>query len=112
MTRRVHVPTDESHRQVQTMAGYGIPQEDICIVLDVTGKTLRKYYKEQLKNGKIQASAAVIGALYKNAISGNVSAQIYWTKAQCGWSERQQEVEDLKAKLLALEERLERLGAA
>ena len=41
----------------------------------------------KLSSGKMTATAHVSGALYKNALEGNVQAQIFWLKAQAGWRE-------------------------
>lgn len=36
-------PSAEQRKQVETMAGYGIPEEDIAFVLGIDPKTLRKH---------------------------------------------------------------------
>lgn len=88
MPRPRHEPTDDQRKMVKAMAGYGIPQDDICTILGVTGKTLRKYYRAELDTGEINANAQVVGALFKAATGGNVTAAIFWTKARMGWSDR------------------------
>lgn len=37
-------------------------------------------FAEAMSTGKEQADAKVIGALYRNALAGNVTAQIFWLK--------------------------------
>ena len=39
------VPTEEQRRQVHTMTGFGIRQEDLCTVLQIDAKTLRKHFR-------------------------------------------------------------------
>ncbi len=72
------------------MAGYGVPQSDIALVLDIDEKTLRKYYKDELDKGAIKANAAVAQSLYKKATGDGtsaVTAAIFWAKTRMGWKE-------------------------
>jgi hypothetical protein len=88
MPRPPFKPTDEQRKTVKAMAGYGIRQEEIALVLSIDPKTLRKAFRLELDTGKTIATSKVAEALYQNALSGNVSAQIFWMKAQAGWSEK------------------------
>lgn len=84
-----HLPTAASKKQVDAMAGYGIPQEDIALVLDISKPTLRKYYRYELDTGAIRANAKVSERLWKRAAEdGEVSACIWWEKSRMGYSER------------------------
>ena len=83
-----HVPTEESRKSVKAMAAYGIPHDDISVALGITAKTLRRHYRQELTVGHISANAQVVGSLFKQAIGGNVTAAIFWTKARMGWSDR------------------------
>lgn len=83
----MHRPTTESKQLVASMASLGIPQEDIAKVVGVTAKTLRKHYGEELEVSAAKANAAVGGALYSAAMSGDVRAQIFWCKTRLGWRE-------------------------
>lgn len=85
-----HEPDERSRAQVQALAGFGIKQDDIAEYLDIAPKTLRKHYARELATGTVKANTAVIQRLWKAAVEeGNVSALIFWTKARCGWRERQ-----------------------
>ena len=88
MANPPHKPTDEQRKSVKAMSAYGIPQDDISKAVGITAKTLRKAYRDELDLGHISANSAVVGALYKNALGGNVTAQIFWLKARMGWSDR------------------------
>ncbi len=44
MGRRAHRPDPAQRRQVEAMAAYGIPAEDISRVLGIDAKTLRTEY--------------------------------------------------------------------
>lgn len=86
--RPPHVPTLESRAQVERMAAVGITHEQIGLFLGITSvETLKKYYRKELDEAKTKADVAVAGALYKSAIKGNVSAQIFWCKTRLGWRE-------------------------
>jgi hypothetical protein len=49
------------------MAGYGVPEADIAGVIGVDPKTLRKHYRDELKNGHVKANAKVAENLYRKA---------------------------------------------
>ena len=82
-------PTPEERGIVEAMAGYGVPQEGIALVIGCDDMTLRHQFRTELDLGVTKANTKVAGALYKMAIEGNVAAAIFWTKARMGWSEPQ-----------------------
>ncbi len=85
--KRRHYPTPESRKLVETMTGYGIKMDDIAPIIGIERECLAKHYKDELGLGRTKANAKVIESLYNNAINGNVAAQIWWSKARCGWKE-------------------------
>ena len=88
--RIAHAPTMETRRQVESMAGFGIPQEDIARSLGMVIRTLKKFYKVELATGSIKANAAVAQNLFRRATSEDsqsVSAAIFWLKTRAGWKE-------------------------
>lgn len=88
MTRRFS-PTDENRRTVRAMAGFGVPQEDIAVLLDIDPKTLRKHFRAELDRGTIEANAKVAQTLFTMAtVDKNVAAAIFWMKARAGWREK------------------------
>lgn len=87
--RPPHKPTDESRATVEAMAGYGILQTDIGVVVGVSKPTLEKHYRAELDTGAIKANSKIAESLYKQATSGNVTAAIWWSKARMGWKETQ-----------------------
>lgn len=106
--RPPHEPTDASRRQVEAMAGYGIPQEQIALSLDITENTLRKYYRRELDLGVVKANAKVAETLFNQATrEGNTTAAIWWSKSRMGWREPKQEVEHSGTVNLSLAERLD-----
>lgn len=85
MAAKPHQPTDESRTLVRTLAAYGIPVEQICTVVGVSWNTLAKHYGAELDKAAIEANAQVAGALFKQAMGGNVTAQIFWLKTRARW---------------------------
>lgn len=90
MARRAHQPDPAGRRQVEAMAGYGIPEADIACVLEIDPKTLRKHYRSELDKGHIKATAKVAESLFRKATtdgSQSVTAAIFWLKTRAGWKE-------------------------
>jgi DNA-binding XRE family transcriptional regulator len=82
-----HEPTEETRASVKSMTQCGIKQDDMCLVIGVSKPTLEKYYREELDTAMVLANNAVAKSLYQQAINGNVTAQIWWTKTRMGWRE-------------------------
>ena len=80
-------PTDDQRKQVEAMAGYGVPQPDIALVIGVSEMTLRKYFALELTVGVAKANARVGQSLFNQAINGNTTAMIFWLKSRAGWRE-------------------------
>ena len=85
-----HVPDAFHRRQVEAMAGYGLPETDIAKVLDIDPETLRAYYRRELETGQIKANARVAESLFRQATGDGrqaVTAAIFWLKTRARWSE-------------------------
>ena len=90
MSRRPFAPTDEQRRMVRAMAGYGVPHEDIALVVRCSAPTLRKRFRDDLDVAVIEANTRVAQCLYQQATTpGNIAATIFWLKARAGWREKQ-----------------------
>ncbi len=87
MSRKAHQPDPGQRRQVEALAAYGIPEQDIARVVAIDPKTLRKHYREELDLGQTKANAQVAGFLFNSARNGNVTAQIFWLKTRAQWKE-------------------------
>lgn len=88
--RKPFVPTMAERKQVESMARYGVPYEQIAAVVrdGIHVDTLRKYFTRELVSGKADANERVGRTMYEKAIDGDTTAMIWWTKAQMGWSEK------------------------
>lgn len=99
MGRRAHKPDAFSRRQVEAMAAFGVPEQNIARVVGIDAKTLRKHYRDELDTGQTKASAKVAENLYRKATGDGreaVIAAIFWLKTRAGWKETS--VQELSAK--------------
>ncbi len=90
MGRPAHLPDLQNRRQVEALAGYGVPEAEIAGVIGVDAKTLRKHYRHELDHGHTKANAKVAENLYRKATgdgSQSVTAAIFWMKTRAGWKE-------------------------
>lgn len=82
-------PTAEQRRLARAMAGLGLPQDQIALLLEVDPKTLRKHFRDDLDRGMAEANVKIAQSLFNMATTGNnVAAAIFWMKARAGWREK------------------------
>lgn len=96
MPKPLHKVTDENRKKVEQLAGVGLPQKDIAVLIDdgIAIETLRKYYMRELDLGSAKASAKVGNALFTKCMDGDTTSLIFWAKTRMGWKETQvQEVQ-------------------
>src|SRR5215211_628122 len=90
MGRHSHDPTAMSRRNVEALAGYGVPEVDIAGVIGIDPKTLRRHYATELKFGHVKANAKVAENLFRKATGDGreaVIAAIFWMKTRARWKE-------------------------
>lgn len=96
-------PSEHDRKLVKTLAGYGFPQLDIAQTIGVAKMTLRKHCPDELRTGKLAANAKVAESLFKKA-TGNgpaaVTAAIWWSKTQMGWTEKTEHDVNVKGALV------------
>jgi len=85
-------PTDHERKQVEAMSGYGLPIEQIAVLVrdGIDADTLRKHFAQELISGKAKANAQVGKTLFQKAMGGDTAAMIWWSKTQMKWKEVQQ----------------------
>lgn len=91
MARPSHKPTQDNRKTVRTLAGYGIPHDQIAAEIGVSPPTMHKYYQDELDAGLRKANALVVQSLFNKATGDgpqSVTAAIWWTKARMGWAEK------------------------
>ena len=88
--RNPFTPTDDQRRMVRALSGYGVPHDDIALIVKCSPPTLRKRFRQELDLGSAEATAKVAQTLFQQATSGtNTAAMIFWLKARAGWREKQ-----------------------
>lgn len=87
MPRPRFTPTPDQRRLVKSLAAFGTPQEQIARRLGVRSqKTLRKYFRQELDNGSLEANAKVAQTLYEMATSGqHPTATVFWLRTRASW---------------------------
>jgi hypothetical protein len=88
--RPAHEPTEDSRALVESLSGFGIPQEEIARLIGIDPKTMRLHYAEQIELGFIKAKAKVTQNVFNMACKPNregLQAAIFWLRVRCGWSE-------------------------
>lgn len=85
-------PTDLERKQVEAMSGYGLPIEQIAVLIrdGIDADTLRKYFSHELISGKAKANGQIGKTLFQKAVGGDTTAMIWWSKTQMRWKEVQQ----------------------
>jgi hypothetical protein len=90
MARASHIPDAFNRRQVEAMAGYGVPEHEIAAVIGIDPKTLRKHYRQELTLGHTKANVKVAENLFRKACGEgreSVTAAIFWLKTRAHWKE-------------------------
>lgn len=90
--RKPFEPTDAERKQVEAMSGYGLPIEQIAVLVrnGIDTDTLRKHFAQELISGKAKANSGVGRTLFQKAMGGDTAAMIWWSKTQMRWKEVQQ----------------------
>jgi hypothetical protein len=90
MARPAHEPDAYQRRQVETLAGYGVPETEIASLIGIDPKTLRRHYRSELDHGHTKANAKVAENLFRKATGdgrASVIAAIFWLKTRARWKE-------------------------
>jgi hypothetical protein len=94
MARPSFKPTEEQQRIVKTMAMCATRHEHIALALDITPKTLRKHFRNELTLGLVEGHFKIRKTLFGMAISGrNTAATLCADRIWAAWCARQTETE-------------------
>jgi hypothetical protein len=85
--RPAYIPTDEHRRTVATMIGVGMAQDDVCKVLRISEKTLRRHYRTEIDTAHIKMVVRVRARLIAKADAGDTLCLIHAAKV-LGWNDR------------------------
>ena len=84
--RPPHQRSDETARQIRTMAQFGLPYEQMADIVGISVPTMRKHYRDELNKGAALANLKVGERLYKKAVEeGDTTALIFWAKCRMRW---------------------------
>lgn len=89
--RKAFEPIDAERKQVEALSGYGLPIEQIAVLIreGIDTDTLRKHFAIELQSGKAKANAQVGKTLFQKVMAGDTTAAIWWSKTQMRWAETQ-----------------------
>lgn len=89
--RHAFKPTDAERKQVEALSGYGLPIDQIAILVrdGIHIDTLRKHFAAELVTGKAKANSGIGRTLFQKAMGGDTTAMIWWSKTQMRWAETQ-----------------------
>lgn len=82
--RSAFEPTESERRQVEILSGYGLPVEQIAVLVrdGIHTETLRKHFSQELISGRAKANGQVGKTLFQKAMAGDTSAVVWWSKNQ------------------------------
>lgn len=89
--RPSYKPSEKDRRTVEAMAAGNLPQAEICIVLGISKKTLRKHFPHELATAFIRAKNTMWVSLFNQGLGSredkippNVKATIAWLEFKGG----------------------------
>jgi len=92
--KKPHAPNDKTREAVRNGCAKGMTQDEIASYMGITSVTLRKYYPNELRQGKYVSVLTVADKLFEIAmdtnpatISQQLAASIFILKTQGGWRE-------------------------
>jgi hypothetical protein len=87
MARTAFVADEAMREKVRYLAGVGVRQDEIALIIGCAPKTLRKRFRDELDRGVAEANPTVCGYLFAAAKAGNIPAIIFWLKTRANWRE-------------------------
>lgn len=75
MARPPFKPTPAMRKRVAIAAGAGMSHEEIALGLGIARNTLAKHFEKELSTGAYEKRLAVLDAMHRAALKGNVAAQ-------------------------------------
>lgn len=87
--------TDAQLRQIEVLAGYGLPEEAIAHAIGVAPRTFDRRkadssaVAEAIQRGRAKAQGIVGEALFKRAKNGDVPAIKWWEQTRLGYRDAQ-----------------------
>lgn len=101
-----HEPTLESRAKVVAFSCAGFSQTQIANYFDLDDKTLRKHYRYELDNAKLEKISIISDNIYKMALEGNERMAEFILKCQGRWSYAKPPEDEKPTKTEALLEKI------
>jgi len=94
--------------EIETLAGQGLTQREICYCLGISQDTLNRRKKssdfaEAIARGQARSHQRVANALFEKAIAGDLGAIIWYEKTRCGLTDRQNITHQVEAPSITVE---------
>jgi hypothetical protein len=93
--RPAFVPTEPDRELVKRAAAAGITDAQIALLLvhhdglhagkPIGERTMKRHFALELRRGRAEAHMNVGRSIYLNALQGNATLAIWYSKAQMGW---------------------------
>ena len=86
MSKLKFVPSADDRQRVREMANSGAAAADIAAQLRLPPNKLERLFRSELQQGAAEGKQKALDKLKAIVLSGeNISALIFWIKANCGW---------------------------
>lgn len=93
-----HRPTDKTRGKVVGLRCAGYTHDEIAEYFDISRPTLDKYYREELREGKLNKIEGVSNKAYELAMNGDTKMIEMILKMQGKWAAAKAPEDDLKDK--------------
>lgn len=87
-------PSGEQRQQIETLAGYGLTEEEIASVMRLSIPSIKKYCKDEIYRGRNAAKTLVTQQLFSNIKKGKEASIFFWLKCRARWSEKAGEADN------------------
>jgi hypothetical protein len=104
-----HKPDAEMRAKVIGFSCAGFTHEQIAAYLDIDDKTLRKHYRHELDQAKMEKISAISNNVYKMALEGDQKMSEFVLKCQGKWSYAKPEEEKKSSTDTLLEKLIDKL---
>lgn len=84
-----HIPTAQNIKDVSLMVKCGVQTKYIAAEIGISEPTLFVHYKVVMDQARATAHKNIGLSIYNKALSGDTAAQIWYSKTQMGWSDKQ-----------------------
>lgn len=81
-------PTDEEREKIKHWVATGYTQKQIADQFGKSVDTLQNICRHELDHGKMEVNSRISAKIYEEAMKGNATLLIYWSKVHMGWIDK------------------------